>query len=163
MKFICFNVRLFSLSVYPFVFVSSALNRPVAYSYIHTALYRPVAYSYIHTALYRPVAYSYIHTALYRPVAYSYIHTALYRPVAYSYILGLPRFRFFYVRFGFNIWCRFSVISVRLYFTSKTCTHNVNLYIFFNYIHTRVASGCASRFRKTYRMRLSSYNGTKGI
>ena len=27
--------------------------------------------------------------------------------------LGLPRFRFFSVRFGFNFWCRFSVISVR--------------------------------------------------
>ena len=49
---------------------------------------------------------------------------------------GLPaRFRFVSVRFGFNFWCRLfqfgsSLFGYCLYFTSKTYTRNVILYIF---------------------------------
>ena len=47
--------------------------------------------------------------------------------------LRLPRFRFLSFRFGFNVGFRFGSVQATvycLYFTSKPCTHNVNLYIF---------------------------------
>ena len=51
------------------------------------------------------------------------------------YTVGLPRFRFFSVQFYFlmSVFGYFGSVQATvycLYFTSKTCSHNVNLYIF---------------------------------
>ena len=71
--------------------------------------------------------------------------------------LGLPRFRFFSVRFGFNFWCRWSKANdkVNYYFNIFTCTRWWHLKLFTIMLENAVSLRCAifytnqSNFKKS--------------